>query len=186
MELTCVVRDAKPKATIVWYRRNTEFYTGTFVCLSVCQQSGNRKQNERTNEGTNERASITDSAGVPNDLPSLPPFRLPATHARAQQQLPEAKNNSPKVTVQIAFLSRRICFRVKSAATGNGKPEEWGEGSGAGAAYFCTKEATGRQATSVWFSRPLTDAGSPPSCSLSSQPSSPWPAAAFHIYGLAG
>ena len=29
VELTCVVRDAKPKATVVWYRQNTEFYTGT-------------------------------------------------------------------------------------------------------------------------------------------------------------
>ena len=28
VELRCVVHDAKPKATIVWFRENTEFITG--------------------------------------------------------------------------------------------------------------------------------------------------------------
>ena len=28
MELKCVVHQAKPKATIVWFRDNAEFYTG--------------------------------------------------------------------------------------------------------------------------------------------------------------
>ena len=30
VELRCVVHDAKPKATIVWFRENTEFITGKF------------------------------------------------------------------------------------------------------------------------------------------------------------
>ena len=79
VELTCVVRDAKPKATVVWYRQNTEFYTGTYYVSqpaplstsrpSVGLSAEPRKQQEA--ERGNERASITDSAGVPNDLPSL-------------------------------------------------------------------------------------------------------------------
>ena len=79
VELTCVVRDAKPKATVVWYRQNTEFYTGTYFVSqsaplhrprpSVRLSAEPRKQQEA--ERGNERASITDSAGVPNDLPSL-------------------------------------------------------------------------------------------------------------------
>ena len=31
VELRCVVHDAKPKATIVWFRENTEFITGKFL-----------------------------------------------------------------------------------------------------------------------------------------------------------
>ena len=58
VELTCVVRDAKPKATIVWYRRNTEFYTGTFVCLSVSLSAKRQQEAERENERGNQRTSI--------------------------------------------------------------------------------------------------------------------------------
>ena len=31
VELRCVVHDAKPKATIVWFRENTEFITGKLL-----------------------------------------------------------------------------------------------------------------------------------------------------------
>ena len=31
VELRCVVHDAKPKATIVWFRENTEFITGRII-----------------------------------------------------------------------------------------------------------------------------------------------------------
>lgn len=51
VELTCVVHDAKPKATIVWYKQNTEFYTGTFVCQQAVT-------GRRTRERTRERTSI--------------------------------------------------------------------------------------------------------------------------------
>ena len=75
VELTCVVRDAKPKATVVWYRQNTEFYTGTYfsqsapLCLPSVRLSAEPRKQQEAERG-NERASITDSAGVPNDLPS--------------------------------------------------------------------------------------------------------------------
>ena len=129
-----MVRDAKPKATVVWYRQNTEFYTGTYFVSqsaplhrprpSVRLSAEPRKQQEA--ERGNERASITDSAGVPNDLPSLAaaqPTRA-QRRRRHRQQLPEAKNNSLKVTVQIAFRFLRkegwswFCFLQELAAWG--------------------------------------------------------------------
>ena len=85
VELTCVVHDAKPKATVVWYRQNTEFYTGTFVCLPLQQQEGER-ENERTNE---HRLPIPLACLMtflpPSYLPSRipPPSPVPTTHARA-------------------------------------------------------------------------------------------------------
>ena len=90
VELTCVVHDAKPKATIVWYKQNTEFYTGTFVCQqsSFAIAATGRRTRERANERGNERASITDSAGVPNDLPSFLP--LPPSSPRRNPRAREA------------------------------------------------------------------------------------------------
>ena len=92
VELTCVVHDAKPKATVVWYRQNTEFYTGTFVC----QQSSFAiaATGRRTRERANERASITDSAGVPNDLPPsfLPSLSHPSSLPRPHN--PRARSSS--------------------------------------------------------------------------------------------
>ena len=53
VELTCVVHDAKPKATIVWYKQNTEFYTGTLVFQSVSTKAA-----AAAGSRTRERTSI--------------------------------------------------------------------------------------------------------------------------------
>ncbi len=34
VELKCIVHQAKPKATVIWFRENTEYYTGKTRNLS--------------------------------------------------------------------------------------------------------------------------------------------------------
>ena len=58
VELKCIVHQAKPKAQIVWFRENAEFYSGKFNFLNDLSPEGSCALQERINYMLSEKEGI--------------------------------------------------------------------------------------------------------------------------------